>query len=287
MRILVVFHIYYLELIDYYLQKMANIHSCEWDLIVTGNAPLDEEVKKRIRGINADARFLQVDNVGYDIWPFIAAIKSVNLENYDFVIKLHTKNEDDYSIKLNGIRMDGRAWKEFMVEPLLGSGERFAKLVEVFRTRPSVGLAYARQLGFVSKGVNVEDGAMLDAECSRLGIERTRHGNRFCAGTMMAIRASALKFLQDEKITADTFELSASSHTGATMAHVYERLIPIAVQSAGYSYSPLYENLGRAIHFKVKDAATPLLEWIFSVNRYGGEGTKAITVFGHRFLKKI
>lgn len=287
MRVLVVFHIHYLDNVGYYLQKMENILSCEWDLIVTSDASLEAELKKRILEVKGATRFLHTDNVGYDIWPFIAAIKSVNLDGYDFVIKLHTKNEDDYSIKLNGIRMDGRAWKEYMVEPMLGSKERFRKLMEIFRMRPSIGLAYARQLGFISKGVNVEDGAMLDTECSRLGIVPSHSGKHFCAGTMMAIRASALTFLQGEKITADTFELSASSHTGATMAHVYERLIPIAVQASGYSYFPLYENIGRAIHFKVKDVATPLLEWVFSVNNFEGKGTKAITVFGHRFLKKI
>jgi len=282
MKVLVVFHIYHHNSLGYYLQKMTNIHSCRWDLIVTSSRPLEHYEKSCILAIKDDAQFLDTENVGYDIWPFIAAIKRVNLDDYDFVIKLHTKKEDSYTIKLNGIRMNGKQWKEYMVRPMLGTRARFDHLMEVFKKDESVGIAYARQLGFISKNANAEDALMLDAECSRLGIVRKK--NHFCAGTMMAIRANALQFLKDDRIQASVFEQSGASHEGATMAHVYERLIPIAVQAEGYKYRPLYENRRRAVHFKIKDVATPVLEWIFSINHYGGKDKKVITVLGRRFI---
>jgi len=285
MRVLVVFHIYYCNLAGYYLQKMSNIHSCEWDLIVTSCEPLPDDVKRSILAVKSDAAFLLAENVGYDIWPFITAVRAVNIADYDFVIKLHTKNEDDYFIKLHGINMNGRIWKEYMVEPMLGDTRRFRTLMKAFADRPSVGMAYARQLGYTSKNVNAEDCAMLDNELARLQIKRKK--SLYCAGTMMAFRASALGFLYDRRITAGIFQQSGQSHSGATMAHVYERLIPIAVQAQNYTYFPLYENWQRAIHFKIKDIVTPVLEWIFSVNHYGGQETKAITVLGYRFLVKL
>jgi len=266
MRLLLVFHIYYPHLAEYYLQKMKNIHSCRWDLIVTSPQPLSEHLWNSILSLNPGAVFLQTENIGYDLWPFIAAVKDVNLDDYDMVVKLHTKNEDGFSIVLNGVDMDGKLWKEYMVNSLMGDRDRFSALVKAFAQNPSIGLAYSRQLGFISKNVNAEDAQMLDSELSRLGImRRTSH---FCAGTMLAFRAGALKFLQDDRIDAGNFEKSGASHAGATMAHVYERLIPIAVQAQGYRYFPLYENRRRAAYFKIKDCLTPVLEWLFSINHY-------------------
>lgn len=285
MRLLLVFHIYYPELAEYYLQKMKNIHSCRWDLTVTSPQPLSDRLKDEILALNPGAVFLQTENVGYDLWPFIAAIKKVNLDDYDMVIKLHTKNEDGFSIVLNGINMNGRQWKEYMVNALIGDRKRFSALMDIFEKKTSVGLSYSRQLGFISKRIFAEDAQMLDSEISRLGI--VRRESHFCAGTMLAFRACALKFLQDVRINDGVFEKSGLSHGGATMAHVYERLIPIAVQAQGYRYFPLYENLHRAVYFKIKDVVTPLLEWIFSINYYGGRDTKAIVVFGNRFLVKV
>lgn len=284
MRVLVVFHVYYEQFAGYYLEKLKNIHSCKWDIVVTG-ASLSEDLKKKVAGVNPEAVFLETENVGYDVWPFIAAVKRIDLGKYDFIIKLHTKNEDGYTITLNGIKMDGRMWKELLVDALVGSRERFSRLLDIFGKHPEAGIAYNRQLGFRAKGVQIEDCRMLDVELSRLGIER--RGSYFCAGTMFAVRSSALAFLQDERITASCFSVSGKSHEGATLAHVYERLMPIAVQALGYRYFPLFDSPYAAVKFTVKDIVTPTLEWIFSVNYHGGRERKCVTIFGHKFICKV
>lgn len=90
MRVLVIYHVFYEHLSGYYLDKMRNITSCEWSLIVTGDH-LSQGTIDSIRELKNDAVFLKCNNIGYDVWPFIAGIKTVNLDDYALVIKLHTK----------------------------------------------------------------------------------------------------------------------------------------------------------------------------------------------------
>lgn len=282
MRVLVIFHVYYENLAGYYLGKMTNICGCQWDLIVTGSS-FSEELKESVRTVKKDALFIETENVGYDIWPFISAIKHTDLSNYDFVIKLHTKNEDGFQIKLNKMNMDGKRWKELMVEPIIGTSKNFASILDIFRKNPKAGIVFNRQVGFRVKTDRQEDCEMLDSEMSRLGIVPKR--KFFCAGTMFAVKASALKFLQDEKITSTCFATPNKSHSGATLAHVYERLIPVGVLSQDLKYVPLYDNFGAFLRFLLKDTFSPALEWIFSINKYKDDA-KLITIFGFKHIHR-
>lgn len=277
MRILLVFHAYYEEHIPYYLEKMGNIHSCEWDLKVTYNT-LSEKSRKLISAAKPDADFIQVENSGYDIWPFIKVIKSVDLSEYDIVIKLHTKNQDGIEVKLNGELMNGTTWCAYLVDALMGSPERFGNLLKLFSDKPELGLAYSQMLNFTSRSRYPEDGAMLADELRRLGIKR--HSGRFCAGTMFAARAAALDFLKRKDINKELFEPSGPSHGSSTMAHVYERLIPFGIEDSGYSISLIPVNAASALRFAIKDITSALFSWILSIDYYGMDGHKYLMIFG-------
>ncbi|MCQ2154829.1 MAG: hypothetical protein MJY55_03325 [Bacteroidales bacterium] len=277
MRVLVVFHVFYEHLAGYYLDRMRNISSCEWSLIVTGNH-LSQGMIDSIRDLKSDAVFLECSNVGYDVWPFIAGIKTVNLDDYDLVIKLHTKNEDGMKFRLHGEVMTGEKWRSYMVDALMGSRDAFSALLAMFESDPNLGIAYSQKLNFKSNGGHLEDGSMLDAELKRLGI--TRRSSMFCAGTMFAVRASALKFLQRDDVCESVFEQSGPSHGSSTMAHVYERLIPICVVSSGYGIKLIPYSRCSAILFAFKDAVGPAVKWLVSVDYYGDSHSKYLKLFG-------
>lgn len=280
MRILIVFHIFYENLIGYYLDKMSNIISCEWNLIVTGNN-LSQDTIGRIRELKSDAVFLECSNVGYDVWPFIAGIKAVNLDDYDIVIKLHTKNEDGKKFRLHGELMTGTEWRGYMVDALLKDRETFGKLLSMFRENANLGIAYSQKLNYISNGGHLEDGSMLEAELKRLGIIRT--SGMFCAGTMFATRAKALKFLQRDDVCEGLFEQTGPSHGSSTMAHVYERLIPISIVSSGWGIRLIPASRRSAVLFALKDVVGPAMKWLISVDYYGDDHIKRLKLFGHLF----
>lgn len=127
--------------------------------------------------------------------------------------------------------MTGEKWRSYMVDALMGSKNAFRNLLEMFESDPDLGIAYSQKLNFKSSRGHLEGGSMLEAELKRLRI--TRKSDMFCAGTMFAVRASALKFLQNDDISAAIFRESGPSHGSSFMAHVYERLIPISIVSGG------------------------------------------------------
>ena len=196
---------------------MKNITGVEWDLVVTSNN-LTGETADVIRRFKPDVRFMETENRGYDIWPFIQCIKGIDLSKYLYVIKLHTKNEDESMvIQFNGIKFTGRKWLSLMINALLRSPERFTTNHNAFVSRPKLGLIYSMDVNVIAKDSNIEDGKMLTDELDRLGIKPLSRD--YCAGTMFAVRASALEYLKDGRITKDIFPASNGSHKSGTLTH--------------------------------------------------------------------
>ncbi len=279
-RVLVVLHIYYEEYLPYYLDKLKNINGCEWDMIVTG-CNLSEHTRRIIAGFKNDVMFYDTPNIGYDVWPFIYAIKRTDLNKYCFIVKIHTKNQDKVVNYLNGIAYTGTTWRSELVNALLGSEEQFNKLLAVFRHRKRVGIAYAMSLDIIRRDNLIEDSGVLSEEMKRLGMKSdVKH---FCGGTMFAVRAAATKWIKDDRITENIFQQSKGSHNTATMAHVYERILSMAVTENGYETFLIRTSWSKYFFIKVKRYIQPLLEWLFSINYHGTNHEKFITVFGYRF----
>lgn len=280
-KVLVVLHVYYADQVPYYINKLSNIHDCEWDLVITGNNWPQEAVDQLV-AFKSDVRFLQTPNIGYDIWPFIQLIKETDLSKYDLVLKLHTKNRDPYAkVRLNGRYYDGKQWRNLMTRALIGSPEAFGRVLREFDDK-KVGIVYAMSVNSLSRGTTVEDSTMLLNELERLGI--TTDDMNFCAGTMFAVRASALAYLQDPRINVDIFEPTGKSHGSGTNAHVYERILTIAVSAQGYRKVLVPSSWGNWLCISVKNFIQPALEWLFSINHYGDNYDKYLTLFGIRIL---
>jgi lipopolysaccharide biosynthesis protein len=229
MKLLVHFHVYYLEQLPYFLKRLRRIHDIDWDLYVTGK----EEAMPAIRSLKPDARFLAVENAGYDVWPFIAVIKAVRMEDYDYILKLHTKNKAPKFIQLNGIYLPRYRWRNLLVTALLGSEKRFTRALG----KASQGLACQDLLHKRLSKKAPTDNALLRDEAARIGL--ALKGGSFCAGTMFIARAEPFRFLQGAPLDADFFRSETGTHLSGSPAHVYERILSLVVTSAGYRISPI------------------------------------------------
>src|SRR5690606_7175456 len=90
-RVLVHVHLFYVDQLDVMLRAVDNLVDCEYDLFVTMVEP-DEGVETSIGEAVPGARVLLVPNVGYDIYPFLHVLQHVRLSEYQFILKIHTKN---------------------------------------------------------------------------------------------------------------------------------------------------------------------------------------------------
>lgn len=274
-KLLVIFHLYYEDQLDCFLDRMRFINGCEWDLLVTG-PQLGDDVRKRISAFKPGTEYLVTSNVGYDIWPFIAAVKSVRLESYDLLLKLHTKNSNNEANRVNGIRLKDYEWRDFLLDGILRDSEVFRKALDAFNNT-SVGLVCNRSLlKEVSNGL-YEDLRPLEEELGYLGI--TTEDRHFCAGTMFMARALPYKILQGDKVVESKFAAGVS-HARGSMAHIYERIISILVADAGYVPLGLSVDAFRDFRVRVHDMFTPVLSWVFALSRKGEESHKYLTIFG-------
>lgn len=283
-KVLVHLHIYYHDQTDYFIGKMSNICGCEWDLYATMNE-LDRETESKLLRFRPDVHIIKVENRGYDVWPFIDVLKSVDLDRYDYILKLHTKNSNTPANRINGLNLKYYTWRNELVDPLLKSKDIFRKLLDNFDRYPDVGLMCSHLLyKKISDGLK-EDMSRLDSELKRLGLTVTN--KKFCAGTMFIARSGPYKLFQNDNIVnIDTFPDLPRTHSTGSMAHVYERILTMVVNAAGYKVKPIIIDWPKSIYIAVAYFVQPVLQKIFSIRRYGEDRIKILTLFGFRFRLK-
>lgn len=280
-KLLVHLHLYYLDQADYFVSKLRNICGCEWDLIVTmvRRDAEAEAAENKIRQAFPRAEFMTVENRGYDIWPFIQVIKQTNLDEYDFILKLHTKNFYPKAIGVNKLMYGGYEWRDTIVNCYMGDDARFQDMLDLFDKDEELGMLCCRLFYMPLTDFLPEDTSLLRAEMRRIGIESRKRW--FMGGSMFMARTAPYKLLQSEKISAETFPEECGTHSYGSMAHIYERIISLVVSAAGYrvgtvSFKPLQE----AYLAIFKNGIQRWIENCFAVKRLGEDMIKYLVLFG-------
>lgn len=278
-RILVHLHLYYLDQCDYFIYKLRCINSCEWDLFVTFNTH-DNITENKILKNYPFAKLILVENRGYDIWPFLQVIQTVNIEDYDFVLKLHTKNSNPKGDKINGISYKNYELRNALVDSYLKDKQHFANLLKKMESSSKIGLICNKAFyKNISDGLP-EDLSMLRTELERIGIYT--ENLHFCAGSMLFARMNPYEiFRKTELFNHSTFEETGKSHSIGTMAHVYERIISIVVSANGLKIDTFYDNLFQKFYLDiVVGILQPIFENIFALKRIGEKRIKTLILFG-------
>ena len=237
MRVLVVAHVYYPRLWPELAACVRNIDGTR-DIVVTYG---DEAAVEAARRDFPEARFLRCENRGFDIWPFVAALQSVDLSAYDAVVKLHTKRdiEKDHDWAFNNCRFNGAAWRNHLLA--------FCRTPEAWRRTaarlgdPKVGMVadrhvIVRRRDFPWQAVrNCFDDAIAELRaidgCAAFD-ERTA---QYVSGTMFACRPEPLAFFLKHGFDAGMFEVSGHvpGSEPVLYVHVVENLLGLAVSGVG------------------------------------------------------
>lgn len=234
MNITAIVHVYYPERWSELAECLRNLGP-EARLIVSYGEGNDKAVEEARRDFPA-ATFLKCENRGYDIWPFLKALKLVDFAWSDLIVKLHTKRNVDLPrlTKVGYTALNGTGWRDHLLS--------FAKTKEAWeRTLSrfadgSVGLVGAREVIF--KRVDAKRGEMVGSFDRARDFIRTNwrlespKSSRFVGGTMFAVRASLYKLLADYPFTAEMFEVT-KGHDTETFAHMVERLFGLIVSAQG------------------------------------------------------
>lgn len=279
MRILVHLHVYYHDQIDWFLDKFVCFNGRDWDLVVSYSEdnPL---TRSKVLALKGDARFMQVENVGYDIWPFLHLLGEVNYADYDILFKFHTKHIDGKKIvHLNHVHYSGAKWRDELVNSLIGSRERLDVVLGSFESHPEAGMACSGKL--YTRLYFPEDKELLDDEMARLNLHTDER--RFCAGTMMAFRPAVLKVLADEHFAPSYFAGASKTDSGGSMAHVYERVLNLLAPAQGYTVLTFGEDAAYRRMLWRKEHIQKALNWVFAIDHVSPSQEKYLTVFGFKF----
>lgn len=229
-HILVHLHLYYLDQLDYFIKKLGNIVDCHWDLVVTlpQASPSAEDT---LRKFKPDVRILHVENQGYDILPFLQVLYSTNLTQYDYILKLHTKNARKDYCHLFGVKWKGYFWRDLLIEPLLGSKTVFRRNLKRL-SNDKAGMWASAPCIIKRNDFAPADTVLFQQVCNHLGFTTSCHD--FCAGTMFFIRPRALQLLLQHPFSNTQLLQHNSQRTGDddTVFHALERIfIPLVRHS--------------------------------------------------------
>lgn len=223
-------HVYYPELWDELEGCVRNFPPGEYDLFVT-TPHGDAAIGKRVLTAFPECDYRVLENRGYDVGPFIDFVNRLNLSDYEYLVKLHTKR--DFNGIENYIRFSGAKWREWLLA-FCKTKENLSATLRRFRD-PTVGMVGHPSLKiatgdfFESKKV-IENAAQWVA---KLGLRPKRRC--FVGGTMFIVKAELFRCLQGKISIEDFAEIK--SHEAGTLAHVFERVLGYVVYAQGYRIS--------------------------------------------------
>lgn len=226
-RILVHLHLYYEEQWGQMRACLESLGERDYDLYVTVIAE-NPALFKEMRSFRQDVRILVVRNLGYDVGPFFEVLSRVNLDDYGYVVKIHSKRDVAEACHINNINMSGSRWRGYLLS-FLKNRAAFDRTMDAFGRDPSLGMAgckvlishlFTRTRSEYERWILNEAGERL----VKLGITPAPSDIcTFITGTMFTVRASLLKPLQSLGFGSDCFS-PANRESSRDLAHVFEYL---------------------------------------------------------------
>lgn len=274
-KLLTVLHVFYHDQVDYFIDKLSNINGIEWDLVVT-YSQFSAETEAKLKIFKPDVKMLQVGNAGYDVWPFIQVIQNIDFDEYEYVLKLHTKGQSKQ--RLNGVNFKEWLWRDLLVKALLKSRSRFAACIRLLETQSDIGMLCSYELYKDMDGVLPEECEMLQDEAERISLEVT--DEYFCAGTIFLARLDAFRKLKEIEFSEESWGNLNKSHGNGTLAHVYERILCLLVADEGYRIETIIgsKKVSGKVFYKRK--ISPVFKSIFNIDRDPKTLDKYLTLLG-------
>ena len=197
---------------------------------------LHQEVVGLVRLRLPHARVEVVENRGYDVAPYLKILDEVNLDDYDYVVKLHTKR--NVNCRINFRRLQGPDWRRELLS-FCDSESHVRRTLGRLSKRPRLGMIAGS--GVIDpSGVASPVGGMSPSEFVRITDLLREIGLRLkdktmVHGTMFIVRAELQKVLVG-KIGQSRFHIveDADNHVDLGFAVDVERILAMLVTAQGF-----------------------------------------------------
>ncbi|KWR74837.1 hypothetical protein RN02_24525 [Pseudomonas sp. PI1] len=238
-RIAVVLHLYYVDLIGEICSYLKNIVE-PFDLYIT--TPFEGDIKEILDRFSLLAHSVTVcvtENRGRDIGPFVALYRSGRLDGYLAVLKLHSKKSKYSDL--------GSTWRNRLYNSLAGDSLTVRRTIHLFEDS-CIGIIGPHYYYLSHDSFWGANQIMVERLLRAVGAleEESRAQLGFFAGSMFWFSPAVLKpikCLNDDELL---FEPESGMQDG-TLAHAIERIFCELARNRGYITSSL-ELAGREIN---------------------------------------
>lgn len=256
-RVLVHAHMYYPEIIKEFLHGFHNFPKTVKFVITTctsGNAGMIRSALITA-GLDDRADVEVVTNQGRDILPFLKVL-AMYKDKADFVLHVHSKVSPHISW--------GEAWRHYLIEMTMGSTELVQSAIATLSNPDSnVGCLFPENYHKIKVFLNEDhNSGMLQNLVQQYGLTQTLQDRIFPASSFAWYRISALEPLLEFGYTDNDFDTEDGQVDG-TLAHAFERLLPMIVRGQGFSVD--YYTAQQRPHLKLDDIVIPSREASVSV----------------------
>ncbi|MGF0072095.1 rhamnan synthesis F family protein [Streptococcus orisratti] len=225
-RILVILHLFYPKSWKEIQEFLDNLSCYNYDLIVTTTENMiSNDVLNQIRKFKPSVSIINCENKGFDLRPFLLALKTVDLKEYDIVIKLQSKSTKRAFLYIYNQVFMRRDWFLDLFEGIL-SPKVIHNNIDILMNDDSVGLVSTDNLIVHDPWHKVK---MVQKTAKENGI-CVPDDYRFVAGTCFAMKARCLRNIQDFHWTDEHFS-PVSNARGMSFAHFFERYICTQVET--------------------------------------------------------
>lgn len=227
--ILVHIHVFYSYLWEE-IQDCVQQIPYKFELFVT-LAEQCTDIYEEIKEAFPRANIKVVKNLGYDVGPFIDLLSEVDLDNYSFVLKLHTKRDMPNGAKLKYFDVSGSKWRDYALSSFR-TRHNFEKCINKFSKNKKLGMIANYHLVLRKEYFDKPAAGKAKQYAQILGYYPKKY--IFVAGTMFLCKAVLLKPIQKLNFKIEDFEIPDQNHKNSSLAHVMERLFGILVVSQGF-----------------------------------------------------
>lgn len=230
MKVLAIVHVYYHSMWDELERCLLNIASEDELTLALTLSSSSPELEHRIRESFPDVRIELVANRGYDIWPFLQILEQVELDDFDLLVKMHTKRDMHDSHAMKGVSTPGGVWRNNLLA-FCSTQENWKSTKQLFANL-ATGLVTHELNCYHRKHDSCQQHyPALEELLKRIGLFLPSNG-RFVAGAMFVARPNLFKVFRGYYREED-FPVPDKSHTEG-LPHLLERAFGFAACAQGY-----------------------------------------------------
>lgn len=233
-------------------------YTCDiWVTLPTGTSSQEHRILSDL----PNAHILHVLNRGYDISPFEEVLKRVNLAQYRYCIKLHTKRDMMPPAHIGIVDVSGAKWRNYLLSFM--AKDNLARILQAFQYEPALGMVGHHAL-ICKKEPSDSQAWAQSCQWLRIPARPTALPPlKFIAGSMFICRAELLTNFRDTLANVE-FEIPSREHP-STLSHAAERFLGHSVTASGFAIRDVYSPGSAKLLFRIKTLSQYAL---FAIRRF-------------------